>query len=129
MILGLDTSDSTCRMILLHEEKIVAQKEWLAERRLSKELLGQLELFLSNNNSSFKQLTGLAVFRGPGSYTGLRIGISVMNALDYGLSIPIAGELEKNWLEKAQQRLQKGENDKIVIPEYGGLPHITVAKK
>lgn len=129
MILGLRTSDPTCQMFLIEDEKIIAPKEWLAERRLSKELLGELEAFLSENDSSFAQLTGLAVFRGPGSYTGLRIGISVMNALAYGLEIPIVGETGDGWLVTAQNRLRKGDNDNVVIPEYGSLPNITIAKK
>ncbi len=109
--------------------KTVIQKDWLAERRLSKEILTELELFLSENESSFEKLAGLAVFRGPGSYTGLRIGISVMNALAYGLEIPIVGETSNDWLAAGQKRLIQNENDRIVIPEYGGLPHITKAKK
>lgn len=129
MILGLRTSEPTCHMTLLRAGKIIAQKEWLAERRLSKVLLEELEAFLQENHATFNQLKGLVVFRGPGSYTGLRIGISVMNALAYGLSVPIAGETGENWLEKTQARLQKGENDKIVIPEYGGLPNITSPSK
>lgn len=129
MILGLRTSDPTCQMFLVNDHKTIAAKDWLAERRLSKELLSELETFLSESNASFEQLTGLAVFRGPGSYTGLRIGISVMNALAYGLNIPIIGQSGVDWLVSAQKRLLSGENDRLVIPEYGGLPHITQAKK
>jgi tRNA threonylcarbamoyladenosine biosynthesis protein TsaB len=129
MILGLRTSDPTCQMFLISDKNAISQKNWLAERRLSKELLGELEIFLGENNTSFEKLTGLIVFRGPGSYTGLRIGISVVNALAYGLNIPIIGETGDNWLSLSQKRLQKNNNDTIVIPEYGGLPHITQAKK
>jgi tRNA threonylcarbamoyladenosine biosynthesis protein TsaB len=129
MILGLRTSDPTCQMFLLYDPKDLIQKDWLAERRLSKELLGELETFLVENNLSFEKLAGLAVFRGPGSYTGLRIGISVMNALAYGLKIPIIGETDDNWLTVSRERLLKNENDTIVIPEYGSLPHITNPKK
>lgn len=129
MILGLRTSDSTCHMFLVDGAKTIIKKDWLAERRLSKELLGELEVFLAENNCSFEELTGLIIFRGPGSYTGLRIGISVMNALAYGLHVCIVGETGNNWLAASQSRLESGDNDRIVIPEYGGLPHITTSKK
>lgn len=128
MMLGLRTSNPTCQMFLVRDNTVVSKK-WLAERRLSKELLGELETFLAENDASFAKLAALVAFRGPGSYTGLRIGISVMNALAYGLEIPIIGETGDDWLTNAQKRLDQNENDRIVIPEYGGLPNITKAKK
>ncbi len=129
MILALHTATPNCRMMLLADDGILHEKKWLAERRLADELLGEIESFLHENNVAFENLDGLAVFRGPGSYTGLRIGISVMNALSYGLTIPIAGELGDNWFEKSRKRLAKGDNETIVIPEYGGLPNVTLPKK
>ncbi len=129
MILAICTSGPTCQMFLVEGKATVARKDWLAERRLGLELLAEIETFLSQNDTGFSKLSGLAVFKGPGSYTGLRIGASVMNALSYGLGIPIAGEAGEGWLAKAQKRLEKGANDTIVIPEYGGLPHTTAPKK
>lgn len=129
MILALRTSEPTCRMVLMEKGRVIAQKQWLAERRLAKELLGQLETFLRENNIQFEDVTGLIIFRGPGSYTGLRIGASVMNTLAYALEIPIAGETGDDWLKKGHARLKNQGDDKIVIPEYGGLPNITTPKK
>lgn len=129
MILALDTSTPTCKMYLLKDGNLVVQKDWLAERRLAKELLGNVEDFLQENNISFSGLTGLAVFRGPGSFTGLRIGVTVMNTFASSLDIPIVGVVGDDWRIVAQQRLDSGENDKIVLPEYGAPPHITQARK
>ncbi len=129
MILALDTSTPTCKMYLLKDGKVAAQKDWLAERRLAKELLGTIEAFLQENDTAFSSLTGLAVFRGPGSFTGLRIGVTVMNTLASSLDIPIVGATRDDWLIVTQQRLVSGENDKIVLPEYGAPPHITQARK
>lgn len=129
MILALCTSGPTCQMFLVEGKKNTVRKDWLAERRLGLELLAELETFLGQNDTGFNKLSGLAVFKGPGSYTGLRIGVSVMNALSYGLGIPIVGEAGDGWLANAKKRLVQNENDKIVAPEYGGLPHITAPKK
>jgi tRNA threonylcarbamoyladenosine biosynthesis protein TsaB len=128
MMLALDTSTPECHMTLVAEGKVY-QKNWLAERRLAKELLGELETFLVANHTSFEKLKGLIVFRGPGSYTGLRIGASVMNTLAYALTIPIVGQTGEAWLAVGQQRLASGNNDRLIIPEYGGLPNITQPKK
>ncbi len=75
----------------------------------------------------------MVVFKGPGSFTGLRIGISVANALAYGLQIPIASAKGDDWLEKGIKKLG-AENPptsgvKMVVPEYGRPPHTTTPKK
>lgn len=130
MILAIKTDAPDCHMFLLGPNgRATASESWLAERRLAKELLSRAEAFLQKNTSSFDELTGLIVFRGPGSYTGLRIGITFMNSLAYGLAIPLVGEQADDWLAKGFMRLRKKQNDRIVLPEYGGLPHITTPKK
>lgn len=129
MILTLDTSAPECRMSLMDDQRAVASKNWQADRRLALELLGQLEAFLLENNLSFKDLSGLIVFRGPGSFTGLRIGITVMNTLADSLDIPIVGEIGEPWQVKGAERINSGKVDKIVLPEYGSAPHITKPTK
>lgn len=129
MILGLDTSTPTCKMCLQKDGGESVSQTWLAERRLATELLTRLEAFLQKNACTFVDLSGLVVFCGPGSFTGLRIGITVMNTLSEGLQIPIVGDTGENWFITTQQKLRAGENQKIVIPEYGSLPHVTLPKK
>lgn len=54
-------------------------------------LLPQIELLLQEAEISFKDLDYIAVSVGPGSYTGLRIGLAVAQGLGFGLSIPVHG--------------------------------------
>lgn len=129
MILALDTSGPECKMILLEKGSVVSTKNWLAERRLALDLLAQIEAFLSENSASFQELSGLIIFRGPGSFTGLRIGVTVANTLADSLNIPIVGEIDEGWIKNGTARLDQKQNDQIVLPEYGSLPHITKAKK
>lgn len=130
MILALRTSEPSCEMYLLNQTgELISQQKWLAERRLAKELLGQLEKFIGENNIKFKDLKGLIIFRGPGSYTGLRIGASVMNTLAYALNITIIGQTGEQWLEQGQARLRVGLSDKIVALEYGASVRAAAAKK
>lgn len=128
MILAIDTSTPECRMSLLDGDKTI-NKNWLAERRLALELLEQLETFLNENNLAFQDLTGLIVFRGPGSFTGLRIGITVFNTLADSLSVPIVGEVGDDWQRVGIERIKNEQTDKIVLPEYGSPPHITKPTK
>ncbi len=91
--------------------------------------LGHLETFLHANNKSFSELSGLLAYRGPGSFTGLRIGITVLNTMSYAQTIPIVGETGDDWLSHGIGRLQNDENDQVVLPEYGAEARITKPKK
>lgn len=129
-ILGIDTSDKICKVKLFKEdEDKIFEKEWLADRGLSKGLLRFLEDFLKENHLSFWDVEGLVIFKGPGSYTGLRIGITVFNTYSDTTKIPIVGEMGEDWFLKGVKRLERGENDKVVMPKYLAPAHITKQRK
>lgn len=130
MILAISTKDEVCHMVLLDAEGgKIASIDWLAKRELAKGLLSHIEDFLEHNRCSFEQLSGLIIFKGPGSFTGLRIGVTVMNTLAYSLHIPIVGAKDEAWIEEGVRRLSRQENDQIVVPFYGRDPRITQARK
>lgn len=106
--------------------QIVKQKIWSANRTLARDLPGEIDDLI---NREYDQLVGVIAFRGPGSFTGLRIGITVANAIAYGQGLPIVGAMGDDWLKVGIERLSNHEDDQIVLPEYGAVPHITPAKK
>lgn len=127
--LGLRTDSPQAELYLLEGDREIARELWQADRRLALELLGHLEVFLRVNEKNFSDLAGLVVYRGPGSFTGLRIGITVMNTMSYAQTIPIVGEMDDDWLVRGATRLKNGENDQVVLPEYGADARITKPKK
>lgn len=129
MYLALRTDSPQAELYLYDEERQVAREVWQADRRLALELLGHLEQFLAAHDTTFADLSGLLVFRGPGSFTGLRIGITVMNTLAFAQSIPIVGADGSDWLDDGISQLQNEENDQVVMPEYGAEARITKPKK
>lgn len=128
MIVLLDTSTGECRLTVVDGDR-TADYSWMAERELAKGLLGFLRDTLNKHQAAIHDLSGVGVMRGPGSFTGLRIGISVMNTLASELAIPIVATTGESWREKALQRLSDGEDDKIVLPEYGSEANITKPRK
>lgn len=128
MILAIDTSTPVCKLDFIENEWRYSDS-WEAGRELAKGLLGYLQDQLHAQGKSWEDVSGLVVFRGPGSFTGLRIGSTVFNTLAYARSVPVVGETGEDWLEKGLERLANNENDTIVLPEYGGEANITLPRK
>lgn len=128
MILLLDTSTGTCKLTFVVAANTI-HHEWQADRSLAKNLLKYLEEKLNEQSVSWRDITGIGVMKGPGSFTGLRIGMTVLNTIADTLQIPIVGETGEDWQETAIQRLQHGENEQIVLPEYGREANITKPRK
>lgn len=131
MILALDTSTPVCQLSV-YAHDAWHEYEWEAGRGLAKGLLGFIRESLSEYGDSedfAAQLTGIVAFRGPGSFTGLRIGLTVVNTLASAKNIPIVGETGEEWRKTGLARLSANENDQLVMPEYGGEPHITTPRK
>lgn len=128
MILLLDTSTPICKLSLL-EGDWRYDTEWQADRGLAKGLLGYINEQLSQNNKSLTDVSGIGAFMGPGSFTGLRIGLTVLNTLADSLEIPIVGAEGDDWQALAVQKLTSGKNEKIVLPNYGAAATITKPRK
>ena len=124
MIILLDTSTPICRLTVV-DENSHTEYEWQADRQLARGILS----YLRDKIGDFHDITGIGVMKGPGSFTGLRIGITVLNTLADDLDVPIIGETGDSWRETALSRLRNGEDDRIVMPEYGSEAHITTPRK
>ncbi len=126
MIIALRTDTSETLLVLLEPDgSELGRDRWESGRRLSGELLPHIEQLLHQHSAGWTELRGVVVYRGPGSFTGLRIGCSVANAIAYGQNIPVVGPKGDSWIELGLQRLQKGNNDTQVVPYYGRPPNIS----
>lgn len=128
MILLLDTSTPVCRVTLIDGDTVFSN-EWQADRTLAKGLLGYLRDCLAQHGWDFHDISGIGAFRGPGSFTGLRIGLTVLNTIADSEQIAIVGTQGEQWQQEAIARLKTGENDMLVMPFYGSEAHITTPRK
>lgn len=128
MILLIDTSTPVCKVSLVEGDWRYSS-EWEAGRSLAKGILGHLDKTLQSQGKQWQDVTGLVVYKGPGSFTGLRISATVFNTLAYANAIPIVGISGDDWQAAGERRLALGENDEIVVPEYGGEANITQPRK
>ena len=128
MIILIDTSTPECRITFIDGDWR-QDNNWQSERTLAKSLLSHLIKLLNKNNKTWADISAIGIFEGPGSFTGLRIGLTVMNTIADAEVIPIVGGRGDNWQDEVLAKLKVGENEKIVLPFYGRDANITVPRK
>lgn len=128
MILLLDTSTGLCKLTIVDASQSYTS-EWQADRTLAKRLLGYIQEQLQLRGGTLTDISGIGVYQGPGSFTGLRIGMTVLNTIADSQQVPIVGVQGEHWQDRALERLRAGHDDKIVLPFYGGEAHITTPRK
>jgi tRNA threonylcarbamoyladenosine biosynthesis protein TsaB len=131
MILALKTSDNHTGFWLyagIEAAEPAAHTEWESGRELSEQLLGRLKDFVESHHTKLTGLSGVAIYTGPGSFTSLRIGHSVANALADSLGIPVVGATGEDWLATAQSALRSAKPGRPALPYYGADAHITRPK-
>ena len=131
IILTLRTDKPEAEIGLYDDHTQIVYETRTAHRQLAEGLHLKIKDVLSSHHIKLELVQALVVFMGPGSFTGLRIGLSVSNALAYGLAIPIVGEIEEredDWRVSGINRVLAGADDRVVVPEYGSPVHITPAK-
>ncbi len=128
LILSIRTDRPQAEIGLFNDTHQIAHESWQAHRQLAETIHLKIRELLRSQKKELSDIQAIAVFKGPGSFTGLRIGVSVANALADSLAVPIIGSGGDNWAKKAIAELQAGNNDHIVLPEYGAPPHVTKPK-
>ncbi len=128
LILTIRTDKPEAEIGLFDGDEKLAYSTWQAHRKLAETIHLKIKELLESQGRSLKDVDGIVAFKGPGSFTGLRIGLSVANALAYGLHIPIVSVTGADWLEKGSQAVRQGKNEQIALPKYGSPPHITLPK-
>lgn len=129
LILTLRTDSPEAEIGVYEDDKQLAYQTWQAHRELAATLHRRIDELLTTQGKTLQDIQGIVCFQGPGSFTGLRIGLTVANTLAYSLKIPIVGDMDDDWITQGVKRLQKGDQDTIVMPEYGAPVHITQPKK
>jgi len=91
MQIAIDTSTDIASLALVEDAGILAELTWRCGRNHSTQLLPQLTHLLDRAGLNIKDATGIIVARGPGSFNGLRVGISTAKGFALSLGVPIVG--------------------------------------
>jgi tRNA threonylcarbamoyladenosine biosynthesis protein TsaB len=131
MILAIHAAGASAHLWLYEtgtSPEPLAQVEWESGRQLSGQLLTRIKDLLATQQSQIHDLTGVVVFSGPGSFTSLRIGHTVANALADGVQIPVVGARGEDWLKSGLAAVAQAKPGHPALPHYGSEAHITKPK-
>lgn len=90
-VLGIDTSGKTASVSLVRDDEVLAQTTVLTKLTHSQVILPLCKDMLKSSETPLSDVDVIAVSDGPGSYTGLRIGISTVKAMCFALKKPCVG--------------------------------------
>ena len=91
MELAIDASTDIASLALVQDNEVLAELTWHCRQNHTVELLPNLAHLLNQAKLSPQSLSGIIVAKGPGSFNGLRVGISIGKGLVFSLGIPIVG--------------------------------------
>lgn len=129
MILAIRTDKPEAEIGLYKAGEQLAYQTWHGHRELAETLHSKIRQLLNQQSLEWQGITGIVVYEGPGSFTGLRIGSSVANALAYGLEKPVAATSGKDWIDSGIGKLESREPGKSVVPIYGSPAKTTSPKR
>jgi len=116
LIVYIETATNTCSVALSEGEDVIGIKESHEERSHAAQLSPFIKEVLSASGKTFSDLDAVCVSIGPGSYTGLRIGISTAKGLAFGLDIPVIAVDTLEALTMTARPLISRDSDKHELP-------------
>ena len=129
LILTIRTDKPEAEIGLYDDDRLLVSDSWQAHRALAETLHSRIETLLKGQYKTLADIGGIAAFQGPGSFTGLRIGLTVANTLAYALGIPVVATQGDDWAASGTGRLLQGDDDIVAMPHYGAEAHITQQKR
>lgn len=111
-ILVLDAATEACSVALQDGDDVISKFE-VCPQQHSQKLLPFVDQVLAEAGVKLKQLDGIAYGQGPGSFTGVRIGVSVTQGLAFGADLPVVGV--SNLAAMAQEVITKTQAERVAV--------------
>ncbi|MGR5138271.1 tRNA (adenosine(37)-N6)-threonylcarbamoyltransferase complex dimerization subunit type 1 TsaB [Vibrio jasicida] len=113
-ILAIDTATENCSVALLVNDQVISRSE-VAPRDHTKKVLPMVDEVLKEAGLTLQDLDALAFGRGPGSFTGVRIGIGIAQGLAFGADLPMIGVSTLAAMAQASYRLHGATDVAVAI--------------
>ena len=115
-ILSIETSTDVCSAAISIDGATIAARRIDEARMQSARLAPVIEQLLKDNSLTVKDFAAVAVSSGPGSYTGLRVGVSLAKGLCFGAGIPLIGVGTLDLIAGQALELFEGEKPDYIVP-------------
>ena len=125
LLLTVRTDNPEAEIGIMDDTTVLDSLSWQAHRQLAVTIHRKIDEVLQRNTKSLQHIQGVVLFSGPGSFTGLRIGASVVNALGYALNIPVTSSSGSTWKTEGANAIMRGAGGSLALPEYGNPVHTT----
>ena len=126
MYLFIDTSKDVTKVAVLDKNlDLIEVGKKDGRKNQSENLLRLIDEILKSSSHDMSEIKGIFIVKGPGSYTGLRVGVATANALAYTFGINVLG-VEESPVVGDIEKLTNSE--KSVMPKYSYPPKITKEK-
>ena len=103
-ILAINTASSKTAIALLQDGGIVAQDSWQSQNDEAEKLMPNIDDLLKNNKTKYEDIKKVLVVKGPGSFTGLRVGVTVANTIAHLVNCELYGiDTFSYWWHAGQQ--------------------------
>lgn len=106
LLLALDTSTTIASVALFDGQMVLSETTWRAGREHSTRVMEEVDRSLARIGCRPADLTAIAVAEGPGSFTGVRVGVALAKGLAYALGLPAYGVCSLDVLAAAQEQAQ-----------------------
>ena len=121
--LAIDTSSEVCGVAILEDDKLIDDNSLNNGKTHSENLMPLIKEVLERNNLSLKEIDLISCVVGPGSFTGIRIGISAVKALAEVNNIKIASitsleSLVQNINSKTKVSMIDARNDQVYVRNF-----------
>lgn len=90
-VLAMDTSNQALGVALLEEDKVIGEYITNLKKNHSVRIMPAIEMLMKDCERTPEDLTKIVVAKGPGSYTGVRIGVTIAKTMAWSLNIPLVG--------------------------------------
>ncbi|PSV39466.1 tRNA (adenosine(37)-N6)-threonylcarbamoyltransferase complex dimerization subunit type 1 TsaB [Photobacterium sp. GB-27] len=108
-ILAVDTATENCSVALLMGDEVISRCEY-APREHTTKILPMVDTVLAEAGIKLNQLDALAYGQGPGSFTGVRIGIGIAQGLAFGADLPMVGVSTLAAMAQGTYRVHQADN-------------------
>lgn len=116
IVLGIETATQSCSVSLGDSSGIIARKSSIEKNAHAKNVSVFIDQIFKEKGMSFSQLDAIAVSKGPGSYTGLRIGVSTAKGLCYALNKPLIAVNTLRSMAYEMAKKYKGQTSCLLCP-------------